>query len=64
MVRRIVEQGREVASYGWGHVRVTEQIPDQFRADVVRTKALLEDLTGTPVSGYRAASYSIGERNL
>ncbi len=64
MVKRIVEEGHELASHGWEHVRVTNQDPDAFRQDVVRTKALLEDLGGEPVRGYRAASYSIGARNL
>ena len=64
MVKRLIEQGHEVASHGWSHVRVTQQSPDQFREDVVRTKAELEDLTGQQVLGYRAASYSIGRDNL
>ncbi len=64
MVRRILEQGHELASHGWSHVRVTQQDRAAFRADVTRTKALLEDLSGTPVLGYRAASYSIGAANL
>ena len=64
MVLRIVEQGHELASHGWSHVRVTQQEPEQFREDVVRTKALLEDLSGQAVIGYRAASYSIGAGNL
>jgi polysaccharide deacetylase family protein (PEP-CTERM system associated) len=64
MVRRIVEQGHELASHGWSHVRVTQQDPAQFRDDVVRTKQLLEDVSGQAVVGYRAASYSIGASNL
>jgi polysaccharide deacetylase family protein (PEP-CTERM system associated) len=64
LVRKMVDQGHEVARHGWSHVRVTQQTPEQFREDVVRTKALLEDLTGRPVLGYRAASYSIGADNL
>lgn len=64
MVRRIVEGGHELASHGWSHIRATEQSPQEFRVDVLRTKALLEDTGGCPVHGYRAASYSIGERNL
>ncbi len=64
LIHRIVEQGHELGSHGWSHVRVTEQTPGEFRADVTRTKALLEDISGTEVKGYRAASYSIGERNL
>ena len=59
MVRRIVAEGHELASHGWEHVRVTNQSPEQFRDDVSRTKALLEEISGQPVSGYRAASYSI-----
>ena len=64
LVRRIVASGHELASHGYSHVRVTQQQPDEFRGDVVRTKKLLEDLGGVPVRGYRAASYSIGAANL
>ena len=64
LVRRIVEAGHELASHGWSHIRVTQQERNDLRADVTRTKSLLEDLSGKPVLGYRAASYSIGEGNL
>lgn len=64
LVRRIVAEGHELASHGWEHVRVNTQQPAAFREDVLRTKALLEDLGGVPVHGYRAASYSIGRDNL
>jgi polysaccharide deacetylase family protein (PEP-CTERM system associated) len=64
MVRRIVAEGHELGSHGWCHIRATQQQPDQFRADVLRTKHLLEDTAGVAVAGYRAASYSIGETNL
>lgn len=64
LIRRIVASGHELASHGYAHVRVTQQQPEEFRADVVRTKQLLEDLGGVPVRGYRAASYSIGADNL
>ncbi|MGB1139713.1 MAG: XrtA system polysaccharide deacetylase [Halioglobus sp.] len=59
--RLIVEQGHELASHGWEHRRVNSQSPAQFRADVERTRKLLEDLSGVAVRGYRAASYSLGE---
>lgn len=64
MVRKIVDQGHELASHGWEHVRVTQQNREQFTQDVTRTKALLEDTGGVEVLGYRAASYSIGAENL
>jgi polysaccharide deacetylase family protein (PEP-CTERM system associated) len=64
MVKRIVNGGHELASHGWEHVRVVNQTPDEFRRDAGRTKRFLEDLSGTAVNGYRAASYSIGASNL
>lgn len=64
LIRRMIDAGHEVASHGYSHVRVTRQSPDDFRADVTRTKALLEDVGGRVVRGYRAASYSIGADNL
>lgn len=64
MVKRIVDDGHELASHGWSHVRVTQQQPAEFRDDVVRTRSLLEDLSGQQVRGYRAASYSVGAGNL
>jgi polysaccharide deacetylase family protein (PEP-CTERM system associated) len=64
MVQRMVECGHELASHGMSHVRVTQQDRAAFKEDVVATKALLEDVSGRPVIGYRAASYSIGAGNL
>jgi len=64
MTRRIVDAGHELASHGYQHVRVVNQSPAAFRADVSRTRLLLEDIGGCAVRGYRAASYSIGRDNL
>jgi polysaccharide deacetylase family protein (PEP-CTERM system associated) len=64
LVRRIVAEGHELASHGYDHTRVHEFTPDQFKEDVVRTKAILEDVSGVRVRGYRAPSYSINRRNL
>jgi polysaccharide deacetylase family protein (PEP-CTERM system associated) len=64
LIARMVRDGHEVASHGYDHTRATELDRDAFRQDVLRTKGILEDRTGKPVRGYRAPSYSIGERNL
>jgi len=64
LVRRIVAEGHELASHGYDHTRVHNFTPEQFRADVVRTKAILEDIGGVQVRGYRAPSYSINGKNL
>jgi len=64
LIRRIVDDGHELASHGYQHTRVTEQTPEQFRQDLRISKQILEDLGGQPIVGYRAASYSIGAQNL
>jgi len=64
MVRKIVNEKHELASHGWQHIRVTNQDRINFREDVTRTRKLLEDISGSMVKGYRAASYSICKHNL
>ena len=64
LIRRIVDGGHELASHGYQHTRVVHQKREEFREDVRRTKGMLEDMSGVEVSGYRAASYSIGSSNL
>jgi polysaccharide deacetylase family protein (PEP-CTERM system associated) len=64
LIRRIVAEGHELACHGRDHTRVTQQTPDQFRADIRESRQLLEDRGGVAVLGYRAASYSIGASNL
>jgi polysaccharide deacetylase family protein (PEP-CTERM system associated) len=60
LVRRIAAAGHEVASHGMEHVRVDRQDAERFRADVASSRALLEDISGTRVAGYRAPCFSIG----
>ncbi|QEH79357.1 DUF3473 domain-containing protein [Sphingomonas sp. C8-2] len=62
LIRRIVDAGHELASHGWDHVRVFTMTPAQFREDLRRTRAVLEDLSGQKVTGYRAPSFSIDKR--
>lgn len=59
LVRRIHQAGHEVECHSHGHDLIYEQTPTQFRADLLRAKSILEDLTGSPVRGYRAPSFSL-----
>jgi polysaccharide deacetylase family protein (PEP-CTERM system associated) len=63
VVRRIVDNGHELASHGYGHQRASDLTPGQFREDITRAKRLLEDLGGVAVRGYRAPSFSINHTN-
>ena len=64
LIRRIASAGHEVASHGYSHQLIYRQTPARFRDETRRSKQLLEDITGTPVTGYRAASYSITRDSL
>lgn len=58
-VREIAEAGHEIGSHGYLHLRATERSPRAFAADLRRSKALLEDLVGEPVLGFRAPEWSL-----
>jgi len=59
LIQEISRAGHEVAAHSWIHRRVDRSSPDDFRESIRRCKALLEDITGSPVIGYRAPSFSI-----
>ncbi len=58
----IVNRGHEIGSHGIEHVKVFDQTRDEFFADAGQAKKQLEDICGVPVTGYRAAGFSIDER--
>lgn len=60
-VRTIHGRGHEVACHGYGHDMVSGMTPAGLRADLMRAKAILEELTGAEVAGYRAPAFSIVE---
>lgn len=64
LVQRIHAAGHEIACHGLTHELVYRQTPEVFRRETRDSKAMLEDLIGAPVIGYRAASYSITAHSL
>lgn len=62
IIRRVAEAGHEIASHGMEHIRVWQQDERTFLEDAVSAKKILEDVSGTAVVGYRAASWSIDKR--
>jgi polysaccharide deacetylase family protein (PEP-CTERM system associated) len=64
LIRRIAAAGHEIACHGFSHQLIYEQTPAEFREETVRSKGMLEEICGTAVIGYRAASFSITRRSL
>ncbi|MBN7827834.1 polysaccharide deacetylase family protein, partial [Bowmanella dokdonensis] len=63
LIKDIHAQGHEIASHGYSHRRAYEQTPEEFKADVLRSRDHLQDLLGESIAGYRAPSFSIGYSN-
>ncbi len=59
LVRRIAEAGHEIASHGWWHRRVPSLGREELRTELRDSKAILEDVCGQEVVGFRAPSFSI-----
>jgi polysaccharide deacetylase family protein (PEP-CTERM system associated) len=59
LVRRIASTGHELASHGMDHRMVTELTPQEFRDQLTDSRSLLQDLSGQPIEGYRAPTFSV-----
>jgi polysaccharide deacetylase family protein (PEP-CTERM system associated) len=59
LIVKIRKEGHEIAAHGYAHKIIYHQSREQFREDIRRAKATLEDIAGCEVIGYRAPSYSI-----
>jgi polysaccharide deacetylase family protein (PEP-CTERM system associated) len=59
LVREIAAAGHEVALHAYRHEPLTRLTRDAFREDTKRGKALLEDLIGAEVAGFRAPTFSL-----
>jgi len=64
LVRDIHARGHEIGSHGYWHCLIYEQTPEEFRADLRRSRDVLQEAIGQPVTAHRAASFSITKRSL
>lgn len=59
LVRRIAERGFEIGSHSYHHSLIYKMDPESFRRDLLRSTAVLSDLTGQAVRLYRAPGFSV-----
>ncbi len=62
LMRRVADAGHELANHGSEHDRVFTLGREKFAADIDRARKIIEDASGTKVTGYRAPSFSIDQR--
>ena len=63
LVRRCQRAGHEIGSHGYGHVLAYHVGRQAFREDIVRSKEILEDITGAEVPGFRSPGFCVREDN-
>lgn len=64
LIKEIQAQGHEVACHGFATNLVYLMSEKEFRMDIRKAKAVLEDLSGVEVIGYRAPCFSINKKSL
>jgi polysaccharide deacetylase family protein (PEP-CTERM system associated) len=64
LVREIAERGHEVACHSYAHRRVFTMTRAEFREDLRRARAAIEDAAGLQIFGYRAPTFSIRRDSL
>lgn len=63
LVRQCQRAGHEIGSHGYGHVLAYKVGPRAFLEDIVRSKKILEDITGEEVIGFRSPGFCVREDN-
>lgn len=64
IVKKIEDEGHEIATHGFSHTLIYKQKPEVFKAEMQRAVSFLEDLTGEKVVGHRAPFFSITKDSL
>ena len=64
VVRRCQEAGHEIGSHGYGHILAYKAGRAAFRQDIVRSKKILEDITGQEVVGFRSPGFSVKDNSM
>ncbi len=64
LVRDIARAGHEVGSHGYWHRRIHSMTADEFRADLVSSRDVLQQIVGRPVVAFRAPCFSITRQTL
>ncbi len=61
LIYQIHKLGHEIASHGYEHELINNLSRQEFRNDLIKSKRILEKITGQKILGYRAPSFSITE---
>ena len=64
VVRKIAAAGHEIGCHGYYHKMLWTQTQEEFKAEVQRTKSLLQHLSGQEVTTFRAPCFSMTQETF
>jgi len=64
LIKRITEEGHEIATHGMWHRNINKLTKEEFRSDILESKKIIEEISGKQVVFFRAPTWSISEENL
>ena len=63
LIKKISELGHEIASHSYAHIDLRKVSKEKFEEDFIKSKNILEKITGKKVKGFRAPFFSINKNN-
>jgi peptidoglycan/xylan/chitin deacetylase (PgdA/CDA1 family) len=63
-VRALADAGHEIASHTHSHRLLSELSPEERREELVRSREVLESVTGASVDGFRAPAFDVPDGTL
>jgi len=64
VIRRIHNDGHEISCHGLNHELVSDKSEKQFIDELIKAKAIIEDIIGESIYGYRAPCFSLTNNTL
>jgi polysaccharide deacetylase family protein (PEP-CTERM system associated) len=64
LIKKINQEGHEIATHGYAHKRIYEMSKATFREDTRRSVGILESIIGKRILGFRAPEWSVWPETL
>jgi polysaccharide deacetylase family protein (PEP-CTERM system associated) len=59
LIKSVADAGHEIASHGYSHTALPKLTPESFETEIIKSKTILESITGKSVTGFRAPAFSL-----
>ena len=63
LIKKIFEQGHEIASHSYSHIDLRKVTDEKFESDLIKSRDILQKITGERILGFRAPFFSIDKNS-